>query len=251
MRNKAEIKELKGLLAIWTDIDKDFVPAFREWHGGEHMAERIAAKGWYVGHRYYGISGAPDFFISYEAQEAADFAGKAYHQSLNEPDERTREALRHYRNSVRTIYRLLKGSGEKLPTDSPFYLTLRFDSGAEHEAIGRWFEEEHLPKVGKIPGVLRARLYEIDEGISNIMTGERKLYNAGPGKQRFLATYELTAVDIPKSKAWKEAFAGSAAYAKALREMKVDHHDLFGLEFTIYPPGKKDSHCMVKFRNVH
>jgi len=229
------MKQLKGFLGIWTDMDRGFIPQFREWHSKEHMPLRIATSGWYVGHRYYGLEGAPDFLICYETAETSDLGGKAYHQSLNEPDERTREALGHYRNSVRTIYRLLKGAGEKLPTDSPFYLTLRFDAGAEKGAIVRWFGEEHLPKVGKIPGVLRARLYEIDEGITHIMTEERKIYSAAPGKQRFLATYELTTAEIPKSKAWEETFGGSAAYAKALRAMKVEHRDLFALEFTIYP----------------
>jgi hypothetical protein len=234
-----ETKELKGFLGIWTDMDKEFIPRFKEWHSKEHMVLRIATTGWYVGHRYHGLEGAPDFLICYETAEASDLGGKAYHQSLNEPDENTREALSHYRNSVRTIYRLLKEGGEKLPTDSPFYLTLRFDAGLENETIVKWFGEEHLPRVGKIPGVLRARLYEIDEGISRIMTEERKLYSAGPGKQKFLATYEFVAAEMLKSKAWQEAFAGSRAYEEALRAMKVDHHDLFELEFTIYPPGRR------------
>ena len=231
-----EIKELKGFLGIWTDMDKDFIPRFREWHNTEHMVLRIATPGWYVGHRYYGLEGAPDFLIGYETSEAGDLGGKGYHQSLNEPDANTREALTHYRNSVRTIYRLLLGAGENLPTDSPFYLTLRFDGGAESEAMVKWFGEEHLPRAGKIPGVLRARLYEIDEGISRIMTEERKLYSAGPGKQRFLATYELTSKEIPKSSSWREAFKGSAVYQKALQGMRVGHRDLFALEFTIYSP---------------
>ena len=94
-----DTKELKGFLGIWTDMDKDFIPRFREWHSKEHMALRIATTGWYVGHRYHGLEGAPDFLICYETAEASDLGGKVYHQSLNEPDERTREALGHYRNS--------------------------------------------------------------------------------------------------------------------------------------------------------
>ena len=231
-------KELKGFLGIWTDMDKEFIPRFREWHSKEHMAMRITTPGWYVGHRYHGLAGAPDFLICYETSEPSDLGGKGYHQSLNEPDANTREALSHYRNSVRTIYRLLKGTGERLPTDSPFFLTLRFDAGNENEALVKWFEEEHLPKIGKIPGVLRARIYEIDEKISNIPTEERKLYSAGPGKERFLAAYELTAAEIPNSKTWEEVFTGSPTYQSALRAMNVRHRDLFALEFTIYPPGR-------------
>ncbi len=222
-----EIENLKGFLGIWTDMDKDFIPRFREWHSKEHMVLRISTTGWYVGHRYHGLEGAPDFLICYETAEASDLAGRAYHQSLNEPDANTREALSHYRNSVRAIYRLLNSAGERLPTDSP-----------ENEAVGKWFAEEHLPRIAKIPGVLRARLYEIDEGISNIPTEERKLYSAGPGKQKYLATYEIVAPEIPRSIPWQEAFAGSTQNASVLRAIKMDHCDLFELEFTIYSPGK-------------
>jgi hypothetical protein len=40
---------LKGFLGIWTDMDKDFIPRFREWHNKEHMVLRIATPGWYEG----------------------------------------------------------------------------------------------------------------------------------------------------------------------------------------------------------
>ena len=234
-----EIKELKGFLGIWTDMDKDFIPRFREWHSKEHMVLRIATPGWYVGHRYYGLGDAPDFLICYETLEASDLGGKGYHQSLNVPDANTREALSHYRNSVRTIYRLVHGSGERLPTDSPYYLTIRFECEPGGEAVLHWFEKEHFPRIGKVQGVLRARLYEVDEGISQIMTEERKLYNAGPGKERFLATYEIEAAEIPQAEAWQEAFAARGEYQNALRKMKVSRQDLFSLEFTIYPPKAK------------
>ncbi len=229
------IQELGGFLGIWTDIDKEFVPTFRDWHSKEHMVLRINTPGWYVGHRYAGLAGAPGFFIAYETSAVSDLGGNAYHQSLNEPDLRTREALSHYRNSVRTIYGLRKHAGEALPTDAPYYLAVRFTTGSGSERIIEWFATEHLPTVCKIPGVLRARLYESDEAMSQIMTEERTLYGAGPGKERFLVAYELTSAEILKLPAWRNAMIGSVAYGEALREIRIGHHDLFVLEFTIYP----------------
>ncbi len=230
-----ETNDLKGLLAIWTDIDQDYLSQFREWHSKEHMVLRIPTPGWYVGHRYHGLGGAPGFLISYETSEASDLAGKSYHQSLNRPDAATQEALSHYRNSVRTIYRLLKGSGEALPTDAPFYSTLRFNAAAK-ETLPR-LSKEHLPAACRIPGVLRARLYEVDEEVSHIMTEERKLYGAGPGTQKYLATYEISSPDIMKSAAWKESFLGPGK--AAIPGMEIDYQDLFALEFTIYSPHVK------------
>jgi len=226
--------ELNGLLAIWTDIDKDFIPAFREWHSKEHMALRIATPGWYVGHRYQGMRGGPGFLIAYETSDAGDLAGKGYHGSLNQPDARTREALSHYRNSIRTIYRLVQGAGPALPTDAPYYLTLRFDMTAGGGAALQMLVDKHLPEIVTVPGVLRSRLYEIDDAVSNIVTEERKLYSAGPGKQPFLLSYELARPDVCESREWQEA---SVRYQS--NGLRVDHQDLFALEFTIYAPGEE------------
>lgn len=225
--------ELNGLLAIWTDIDKDFIPAFREWHSQEHMVLRIATPGWYVGHRYQGMHGAPGFLIAYETSATGDLAGKGYHGSMNQPDARTREALSHYRNSIRTIYRLVHGAGPALPTDAPYYLTLRFDLVARDKAVLQALAEKHVPEIVKVPGVLRSRLYQIEDTVSNIMTEERKLYSAGPGKQPYLLTYELARPDVSDSREWKEASARHRP-----NDLQVDHQDLFALEFTIYAPGR-------------
>jgi hypothetical protein len=229
------IPELNGFLGIWTDIDDEFIPTFRTWHSQEHMPLRIETPGWYVGHRYAGVAGAPGFLIAYETSGVADLAGNAYHQSMNEPDPRTREALRHYRNAVRTIYGLRHHAGAAHPTDAPYYLTVRSPGGSGNERLLQWFATEHLPMVCSIPGVLRARLYEIDEATSQIMTEERKLYGAGPGNERFLATYELTSADIPKLPAWRDAFGWNDVEDRALREIRAGRQDLFALEFTIYP----------------
>lgn len=226
--------ELNGLLAIWTDIDRDFIPAFREWHSQEHMVLRIATPGWYVGHRYEGMHGAPGFLIAYETSDTEDLTGKGYHGSMNQPDTGTREALSHYRNSIRSIYRLVRGAGPALPTDAPYYLTLRFDIAVRDSAVLQTMTEKHLLEIVKVPGVLRSRLYQIDDTVSNIMTEERKLYSAGPGKQSYLLTCELARPDVSESRAWQEA----SVWHKP-NGLRVDHQDLFALEFTIYAPAKE------------
>jgi hypothetical protein len=228
-------QELKGFLGIWTDIDTEFIPTFRDWHSTEHMALRINTPGWYVGHRYAGLDGAPGFLIAYETAAVADLAGTAYHQSMNEPDQRTREALGHYRNAMRTIYGLRTQAGEVLPTDAPYYLAVRFTTGAGSDRVVEWCGATHLPAVCSIPGVRRARLYEIDAATSQIMTAERQLYRAGPGTERFLATYELASRDILDSPAWRTAMLGSTTAGGSLPEIQIRHQDLFVLEFTIYP----------------
>jgi hypothetical protein len=229
------MQELAGLLGIWTDIDPEYIPTFRDWHSNEHMALRITTPGWYVGHRYAGTPGTPGFFIAYETSAVSDLAGASYHQSLNQPDLRTREALGHYRHSVRTIYGLRHHAGAALPTDAPYYLAIRFTIESESDRLVEWLGTAHLPIVCRIPGVLRARLYETDTAISQMPTAERTLYSAGPGTDRFLVTYELAAADILRCPAWQEAMLGGGGTGGAHREIRIGHRDLFVLEFTIYP----------------
>jgi hypothetical protein len=240
-RRASKEMDLKGLIAIWTDIDCDFIPEFRVWHGNEHMALRINTKGWHVGHRYQGMGDAPGFLIAYETENVADLGGKAYHSSLNEPDAHTKEALSHYRNAVRTIYGLLKGAGEPLPTDAPCLVATRFAPAPDRrEEVIRWISEEHLAAAStRVPGARRVRLYEVDRAVSGIMTQERKIYNANPGEEDFLLTYELDGPDVLNSKAWSEAFSGTERTKAMMALAGVTHRDTYTLEFTIYPSGAK------------
>jgi hypothetical protein len=233
--------DLKGLIAIWTDIDHDFIAKFRIWHSNEHMAMRINTKGWHVGHRYQGVGDAPGFLISYETENVADLAGKAYHSSLNEPDTNTKEALSHYRNAVRTIYGLLKGVGEPLPTDAACLVATRFAPAPDRrDEVIRWIGEEHIADVvAHVPGVRRVRLYEKDRAVSEIMTRERQIYNANPSEEDFLLTYELDSLDLLNSKAWSEAFSGTERTKGMMALSGATHRDTYMLEFTIYPTGKR------------
>jgi hypothetical protein len=50
---KEEVR--KGLLAIRSDVDPDHRVQFQKWHHCEHIKERVAIPGFFVGRRYQGI----------------------------------------------------------------------------------------------------------------------------------------------------------------------------------------------------
>ena len=56
------------------------------------------------------------------------------------------------------------------------------------EEFNRWYEEEHVPSLFEVPGVLSARRYR-----------------AAAGAQKHLAMYHLAAPDVQASPAWAKA----------------------------------------------
>ena len=68
-------------------------------------------------------------------------------------------------------------------------LTVAIDVAPENVAeLNRWYDEEHLPNLLKVPGVLSGKRGE----------------NTGPGI-KFIAFYEHENIDVQNTKAYKEA----------------------------------------------
>jgi hypothetical protein len=57
-----------------------------------------------------------------------------------------------------------------------------------------WYDEEHLPKLVAVPGIDAARRFRAVAGAQ-----------AEPGRQRFLALYELAGLDLLDTTEWAEA----------------------------------------------
>lgn len=183
------MQDAAGLMAFFSDIDEDFVEEYRRWHNCEHMAERVAVPGFRQGLRYRGEAGAPMFLMLYETNDTGVLASPAYHATLNAPTPWTQEALRHFRKPVRTIYGLAASVGMRPRFPAPYLAAVRFNGGSQ--------TPEMLCHGTKGAGVLRVRLWQVDEAVSGIMTSERRIYGGGPGQQQYLLLCELAAPDAP------------------------------------------------------
>ncbi len=51
-------KNNKGLLAIGANVDDDYRTEFRKWKNCEHIPERVAIRGFFVGLRYQRVAEA-------------------------------------------------------------------------------------------------------------------------------------------------------------------------------------------------
>ncbi len=74
---------------------------------------------------------------------------------------------------------------------APFLYTVEQDAAPEHEAeLNAWYAEEHLPRLGAVPGVLSARRFAAADASTT---------------PRYLAAYRLAARAVFESPAWVEA----------------------------------------------
>ncbi len=227
-------KESRGLLAVFTDVDQDFLTEFERWHNCELIAERVSVPGFLAGHRYHGTGKASEFLFLYETADFKVLGSEPYLNILNNPTPWSREAIPHLKVSSRTIYTLLASAGNGSPLTAGFLLAWRFDSqpGGEQEIIN-WYRDSFLPAIVRLPGVYRGRLYESRPELSQIPTTERKLHGSGPAKQRFLGLYEISSRDFGESKAW-QGFKAGAEQKKSMKNQMLDlKEEFYWLHFTM------------------
>ena len=227
-------QEAKGLLAFWTDIDDENLLEVQKWHNCEHITERVSIPGFLVGRRYRGIGDAPTFFILYETSETDVLKSEPYLRALDNSTPWTRQALTYFKNNIRNIYAHVSSRGKPAPTEAPYTYIVRFniESGAEEKGV-QWIENTYLPGISGLGGVHQGRLYQIDEEISNIMTGERAIYGGGPGQQKYLLIFELAALDAAKEKEWQRI---NDVNRGMLQRWKDKYEEYSFLEFVMYAP---------------
>jgi len=223
-----------GLMAFWARIDDDYLLKFQQWHNCEHVPERVSIPGFLRGRRYRDMNCSPFFLMFYETINTECLGAAPYLAALNTPTPWTKEALTHFREPARNIYTLRTQAGDGAINPAPYLASMRFnlaDSGSVDaiEKLGsRW-----LDSIAKIGGVRRARLYEVDETITGIVTSERKIYGNGPGAQQYLTLIEA---DLPHE-TWSKQVVDALFQIFPANDPRIDlTSDYFWLEFGYTDP---------------
>jgi len=94
-------------------------------------------------------------------------------------------------------------------------LAVAINVGPEVEAeFNDWYNQEHLPQLGSVPGVLTARRFRA----------------SGPDiENKYLALYHMTSLDVTRSDAWSKA-----ANTPWTEKMRPHFRDLLALRCTKY-----------------
>jgi hypothetical protein len=100
---------------------------------------------------------------------------------------------------------IVSGGGDP-PKDAPALLLNAMSAAPGHEQeFNEWYDTEHIPALGAVPGTLCARRYR----------------GTGAAAQRSLAIYHLTSAEVPSSPAWKAA--ANTPWTERMRPHFRDH----------------------------
>ena len=169
----------KGLLFASFDFTAAHEDEFHDWYDLEHIPERLRVPGFINAERWIGDENPKIAVATYDLDSLAVLDSAPY------------RAVGYDNASVWTkrvtaiAHRILRFTGDQLvpgdaaaPTGAGALLvaTMDVDPAAEHE-FNEWYNTEHLPQLGAVPGVLRARRFQS---------------SAADREKKYLALYHLT-----------------------------------------------------------
>jgi hypothetical protein len=182
----------KGMLFVAFDFSTAHTDEFHDWYDLEHVPERLRVPGFINAERWISEEKPTVALATYDLESLGVLRSAPY------------MAVGYENSSVWTkrvtvkANRLLRYTGEQLkpgdlaaPSSAAALLavSMNVEPAAEPE-FNEWYNAEHLPQLGAVPGVLCARRFQSHED-----KPERK----------YLAVYHLTGPDVPRSDAWKKA----------------------------------------------
>ncbi|MSP03069.1 MAG: hypothetical protein EXR07_18780 [Acetobacteraceae bacterium] len=181
-----------GLLFASFDFSPSQEDEFHDWYDLEHIPERLRVPGFLNAQRWLSVEHPKVAVATYDLTSHAVFSSPEY------------RAIGYENASIWTkrvtaiAKRILRFEGDQIvPGDATgpdaaaalLSVAMNVDPAAEAE-FNEWYNSEHLPQLGSVPGVLSARRFR----------------SAGPGMERkYLALYHMTSIDVTKSDAWKTA----------------------------------------------
>ncbi len=206
----------KGLLFASFDFSPAHEDEFHDWYDLEHVPERLRVPGFINAERWISDENPKVAVATYDLET---------HGVLRSPPYL---AVGFDNASVWTkrvtaiAHRILRFEGEQLlpggvvaPAEAKALLvaSMNVDPAAEAE-FNEWYNAEHLPQLGAVPGVLCARRYRSAE--------------AKP-ERKYLALYSLTGPEVSRSAAWTKA-----ADTEWTRRMRPHFRDMLVLRCNRY-----------------
>jgi hypothetical protein len=198
----------KGLLLAAFDFSTAHADEFHDWYDLEHVPERERVPGFLLCERWISAANPKVAVATYDLEtvgvmQSAPYKAIAY-GNLSVWSKRVTAMCK----------RLIRFEGEQIAGPSgPIknagaLLVNAMNVTPEHEhEFNEWYNSEHIPLLGKVPGAIAARRYRSTE--------------ASGASQRYIAIYHLASPDVPDSAAWKTA--ANTPWTEKLRPQFRDH----------------------------
>ena len=196
----------KGLLLVAFDFSTAHEDEFHDWYDLEHVPERQRVPGFGLCERWISVANPKHAVACYDLDSLAVLASEPYKAIAF-------ENLSVWSKRVGPMcQRLIRFDGDQtLPgnADSPAgaggMLVNAMNVAPEHEAeFNEWYDNEHIPALAAVPGVLSARRFRDPKGT-----------------HRHLALYHLKSAEVATGAEWKAAAA--SPWTERLRIHFRDH----------------------------
>jgi hypothetical protein len=180
----------KGLLIASFDFPTAYADEFHDWYDLEHVPEREAVFGFGACERWIGVDNPNQAVATYDLDSLDVLRGAAYKAIAYENLSPWSKRVTGMCTRILRFEGVQKLSGDMAaPTGVAGLLLFALNVAPEAEDdFNAWYDEEHIPALAAVPGVMAARRYR-SEG----------------GSHRYVAIYHLETPDVTKSEAWNKA----------------------------------------------
>jgi len=197
----------KGVLIAAMDFSNVAEDEFNDWYDTEHIPERHRVPGFLTRQRWIGAENPKQSVATYDLESLSVLQGSAYRAISG-------ENLSPWSKRVTSrVQRLVRFEGDQtLPGDTVapdsaggLLLVGMTPALGGETAFNAWYDNEHVPALARVPGVLCARRFR----------------NATTGAPKYVALYHLTSPAVVDSTEWKQA-SGSTPMPEHIRPQISD-----------------------------
>ncbi|KAI0692593.1 hypothetical protein C8T65DRAFT_586516 [Cerioporus squamosus] len=199
----------RGLLLTYTDVGSKLrSSAYEKWHDTEHVWPLLNLPGplFLSATRWTAADCiAPAHLALYDLASPSAVHDPAY-QELTEPDAgRGRHSILPDKLELmeRRVYEpVAENDGAPVRGEPGKYMTVvevEMKKFAEAE-FNRWFDEEHIPLLARVPGWVRSRRFVLKEVLGGFGAGVKE-----ERPPKYLALHEWTSIDVFQSREFRHA----------------------------------------------
>jgi len=205
-QRKEETAMAKGILIAAMNMGSAAEDEFHDWYDTEHLPERTRVPGFLVCQRWIGADDRKVSVATYDLETVGVLQGPEYRAIGG-------ENLSPWSKRVTSrVERLMRFEGDQilpgdaLPPDNAggFLLNAMNVEPAAEAEFSEWYNNEHIPALAAVPGVLCARRFR-----------------ATSANRRYVALYHLVSPDVQATPAWKNA--ADTEWTRKLRPHFRDH----------------------------
>ena len=197
----------KGILIAAMDFSDVAADEFDDWYDNEHVPERLRVPGFLNAERWLGAANPKHSLALYDL-DAVGVLHSAPYRAVGGANGSpwTKRVTGRTKSLIRLEGEQLKPGDALAPVGrASALLLIAMNVVPEQEGeFNEWYNSEHLPALGAVPGVLCARRYR--------GTGATQLY---------AAVYHFADPGVPNSAAWKTA--ANTPWTERMRPHFRDH----------------------------